>query len=58
MPQGLMLRARALFLVVTAIMIAAIALPARANYPERSIKIIVAYAPGGTNDILARLVAE
>lgn len=58
MYRTFMLSRRALFLVVATVMIAAVEQPAHANYPERSIKIIVAYAPGGTNDILARLVAE
>src|SRR5690242_14006433 len=36
-----------------------VSLPARAQgYPNRNIHIIVAYAPGGTGDIVARLIAQ
>ena len=31
---------------------------AQGTYPNRSIKIVVAYAPGGANDLVARLVAQ
>jgi tripartite-type tricarboxylate transporter receptor subunit TctC len=32
--------------------------PARAEYPERTIKIIVPFSPGGGTDIVARLLAD
>lgn len=43
-------------MAVLALTLAA-ALPALAEYPERTIKIIVPYPPGGTADLLARVVA-
>ena len=45
------------FCAVAAAMIAAV-LPASAQtFPNRTIHIVVAYAPGGTGDIVARLIA-
>ena len=37
---------------------AAIALPAFAEWPEKPLKIIVTFAPGGASDIVARVMAE
>jgi tripartite-type tricarboxylate transporter receptor subunit TctC len=37
-----------------------LALPARAdtNFPKRTVKILVGFAPGGTTDLLARIIAD
>jgi tripartite-type tricarboxylate transporter receptor subunit TctC len=43
------------FLVLGGAMAASIALPARAAYPEKPVRMIIAFAPGGDSDIGARL---
>jgi tripartite-type tricarboxylate transporter receptor subunit TctC len=48
------LAAAALALGLTALS----AVPARAEYPDRPIRMIVAYPPGGATDVVARAVAQ
>lgn len=38
--------------------VAALALPAYANWPDKTIKIVVTFPPGGSSDVVARLMAE
>ena len=37
---------------------AAAALPAFAQWPDRAIKIVVTFPPGGASDVVARVMAE
>jgi tripartite-type tricarboxylate transporter receptor subunit TctC len=45
-------------LLIAVALIAAIALPARAEYPERPIRLIVGFGAGGPTDIPARFIAD
>jgi len=55
MPRMLSSAVRAF--AVLAAMVVACAAPARAEWPERAITIIVPFPPGGPNDLLGRLLA-
>ncbi len=57
MTQSPFTRRRALQLLAAA-GTAALALPAFAQWPDKPIKIIVTFPPGGSSDVLARLMAE
>jgi len=50
--------ARAWRFAATALAIVALSLPARAQYPDKNIDLIVPYGPGGGFDIYARAVAK
>ncbi len=49
---------RAVFLIAALIAGAPQLVYAQASYPERQIKLIVPFAPGGTGDVLGRLIAS
>src|SRR6478609_10134529 len=45
-------------IAVLALSICALAQPARAEYPDHAIRMIVPFAPGGGTDVLARIIAQ
>jgi tripartite-type tricarboxylate transporter receptor subunit TctC len=49
--------ARALAIIVAALSLAAVAAQAE-DYPSKPVKWVVPYTPGGTTDILARIIAQ
>src|SRR5215475_1923681 len=49
---------RLLLVAFSALASAVAALPARAEWPERAVRWIVPFGPGGANDLIARVAAE
>ena len=44
--------------ILTALLLLAVACPAAAEYPERALTILTGYPPGGMVDIVSRALAE
>jgi tripartite-type tricarboxylate transporter receptor subunit TctC len=57
-PRRKLLKAVPAILLAAAAMLGLAAAPAHAAYPEQPINMIVAYAPGGGTDIIARVLAR
>jgi len=55
--EGLMRMISGLLAALSTLLIAGNAI-AQANYPDRAIRIVVAFPPGGPSDIVARLMAD
>jgi tripartite-type tricarboxylate transporter receptor subunit TctC len=50
---------RTLFAAILALSSAGLAVPSHADtYPDKPVKLIVPYAPGGTTDLMARIIAN
>src|SRR5215467_1865632 len=51
-------RRRFLFLAATAVAVPFVGTAKAKSYPERPVRVIVPFSPGGPTDVFARIVAE
>lgn len=58
MSQKLSLWRKAAFLVAAMAGACAISTPAQAAYPDKPVRVIVGFTPGGTTDVIARIMAK
>ncbi|MCZ8280350.1 MAG: tripartite tricarboxylate transporter substrate binding protein [Acetobacteraceae bacterium] len=53
-----MMRLRKLIFTIPLLSLVALSLPAKAQYPDRPLRVVVPFPPGATNDILGRAFAQ
>ncbi|MFM7419677.1 MAG: Bug family tripartite tricarboxylate transporter substrate binding protein [Alphaproteobacteria bacterium] len=53
-----MMRLRKLIFTIPLLSLVALCLPAKAQYPDRPLRVVVPFPPGATNDILGRAFAQ
>src|ERR1044072_4616956 len=52
------MNARTIWIITFALLLACVPVAARAEYPERTIRMIVPYPAGGSTDVAARIISD